>query len=255
MHAILDLMRRALLATSIGLLTLLLGSLAIIGCLIIPNGNALIWCARPWARGILMVCGTRVRVRGAGAIPSDRAVIYATNHQSLFDVLALVRALPGQYRMIAKKELFAIPVFGWALWLAGFIKIDRSDRERAFQSLDLAAGKIRSGMSVVVFPEGTRSPDGSLQPFKKGGFVLAIQTGCPLVPVSISGSRAVMSKDSLEIRRGVIDVVIGEPIDASRYSFEQRDELIAETRHAIESGFSDLKALDADVTQRPARGV
>jgi len=252
-------MRRALIAIALLIDTLFFASLAIVGCLLIPNGNALIWCARPWARLMLLVCGVGVRVTRLDETPPPRPVIYITNHQSHFDVPALIRALPGQYRVIAKKELFSIPVFGWALWLAGFIKIDRADREKAFRSLDVAARRIQKGLSVVVFAEGTRSPDGRLQPFKKGGFVLAIQSRCPIVPVSISGSRAVLSKNSLDIRPGIIDVVIGRPIATASLEMEDRDQLIAQVRAAIEAGFTDLKALDAprdlDPSSRPATGV
>lgn len=244
-------MRRVFIAIVVAIDTLAFGALAILGCLVIPNGNALIWCARPWATLILLASGTRVRVSGRGRLPAGRPVLFVTNHQSLFDVLALVRALPGQYRIIAKKELFSIPVFGWALSLAGFIRIDRADREKAIESLDRAGGKLARGMSVVVFAEGTRSQDGRLLPFKKGGFVLALKSRCPIVPISISGSRAVMSKNSLDVRGGDIDVVIGEPIETASYSPEQRDLLIAVVRGAVEAGFTDLKALDADAPDEP----
>jgi 1-acyl-sn-glycerol-3-phosphate acyltransferase len=226
----------------IAVATLIFGVMAIIGCLIIPNGNPLIWCARPWAATILAACGVRVRARG-GAAPG-RPVLYMTNHQSHFDVLALIRSLPGQYRVIAKKELFSIPVFGWAISLAGFIGIDRDNREAAFQSLDRAAEKIRSGLSVVIFAEGTRSPDGRLLPFKKGGFMLALRSGAPVVPVTISGSRAVLARDSLDIRPGAIDVVFGAPVDTTAYSLETRDALMAAVRRGVEEGFTGLRDLD-----------
>ncbi len=237
-------MRRVLLAAVLGMSTLVFGTAAILGCLLLPNGNALVWCARPWARSLLLASGVSVRVAGREKVPRGRAVLYLTNHLSHFDVLALVRALPGQYRMVAKKELFAIPVFGWAIWLAGFIRIDRSDRQKAFESLDRAALKLRRGTSVLVFAEGTRSPDGTLQPLKKGAFVLALRSGCPIVPVSISGSRWVLPRGTLRARRGAIDVVIGDPIDASLYGDETRDQLMARVRDAIRAGFTDLKALD-----------
>jgi len=252
-------MRRLLLGFAIGFYTLVFGTLAMAGCLVVPNGNPLIWMARPWARLILETCSVRVRATRRGRVAGDAACVYVTNHQSHFDVLALIRALPGQYRMVAKKELFSIPVFGWALWLAGFIRIDRSNREQAIASLDLAARTIRSGTSVVVFAEGTRSPDGSLQPLKKGAFVMAINAGCPIVPVSISGSRAVLSKSSLDIRPGTIDVVIGEPIDTTTHTMERKDLLMQEVRRAIEAGFTDLRKRDADTSQtgsgRAAAGV
>jgi len=248
-------MRRVWIASVVALDTLLFGTLAILGCLVIPNGNALIWCARPWAAVILGVCATRVRVTGAARIPTGRAAVYVTNHQSLFDVLALVRALPGQYRIIAKKELFSIPVFGWALALAGFIKIDRADRDKAFRSLEVAARRLQRGLSVVVFAEGTRSPDGRLLPFKKGGFVLAIQSGCPIVPISLSGSRAIMPRSSLDIRPGAIDVVFGQPIETTGWTLERRDELIAVVRRAVEEGFTDLKRLDTDRSTHSSEGA
>ena len=235
-------MKRIWHAFVIGATTFFFGTLAIIGCLIIPNGNPLIWCARPWAGTILAACGVRVRARGNSEPPGP--VIYMTNHQSHFDVLALIKVLPGQYRVIAKKELFSIPVFGWAIGLAGFIRIDRDNREAAFQSLDRAAGKIRSGLSVVIFAEGTRSADGRLLPFKKGGFMLALRSGVPVVPVSISGSRAVLARDSLDIRPGSIDVVIGAPVDTTAYALETRDELMAAVRRGVEAGFTDLRDLD-----------
>ncbi len=239
-------MRRLLLGTAIGLYTLVFGTLACAAMILIPNGNPLIWLARPWARCILVTCGVRVRVRGRDRLPRGVPVIYITNHQSHFDVLALIVALPGQYRIIAKKELFRIPVFGWALALAGFIRIDRTDRDQARRSLDVAARRVRAGRSVVVFAEGTRSADGRLAPFKKGGFILAISSGCPIVPITISGSRAILSRRSHDIRRGTIDVVIGDPIDTSGASYESRDLLIARARAAIEANYTPLHARDLD---------
>lgn len=226
--------------------TLFFGSLAILGCLLIPNGNPLIWLSRPWAGVILGLSGVQVRVEGMSRIPRDRPVIYISNHQSHFDVLALTRALPGQYRVVAKKELFAIPVFGWALWLAGFIKIDRSDRDKAFRSLDVAARKIARGRSVLIFAEGTRSRDGSLRPFKKGAFVLAIKSACPIVPLSISGSRAVLPSGSLRIERGTIDLVVGEPIESADYRLENKEDLMEAVRKAVIAGFTPLKSADRD---------
>lgn len=239
-------MRKLFHGTAIILFTLVFGSLAILFCILIPNGNPLIWFARPWAASILTVCGTRIRVQGQEHLANLGPAVFITNHQSHFDILGLIRCLPGQYRVIAKKELFRIPVFGWALAIAGFIRIDRSNRDRAIRSLDIAARRIRSGKSVVVFAEGTRSLDGQLRPFKKGGFILAMKSGCPVVPVSISGSRAVLSKNSLDIRGGPIDVVIGEPIDTTNYDYEQRDTLIARVRAAMEAGFTELRRRDLE---------
>ena len=237
-------MRRILLFIAIPLYTLFFGLLAIVLMLLIPNGNPMIWCARPWAALILLTSGVRVRVTGRAQRDPAVPVIYITNHQSHFDTLALIRALPGQYRMIAKKELFSIPVFGWALSLAGFIKLDRADRSQARASLDVAAARVRAGRSVVVFAEGTRSPDGRLLPFKKGGFILAIESGAPIVPIAISGSRAVLGKENLDIKRGTIDVAIMDPIPTLGLTYDDRNALIERTRLAIETGFTPLHARD-----------
>ncbi|HKY33210.1 MAG TPA: lysophospholipid acyltransferase family protein [Candidatus Polarisedimenticolia bacterium] len=236
-------MRRLLVLCVLAVSTLVFGLLAIAGCLLIPNGNPLVWCARPWAWTILMASGAPVRVAGRGSIPAG-PVLYVTNHQSHYDVLALIRALPGQYRIIAKKELFSIPVFGWALALAGFVKIDRSDREKAFRSLDEAARRMARGQSIVVFAEGTRSPDGRLLPFKKGGFVLAIASGRPIVPISVSGSRAVLPKGGRSVRPGVIEVTIGDAVPTEGLTLEDRDHLMARVRAAVEAGFTPRHQLD-----------
>ncbi|MGH9868912.1 MAG: lysophospholipid acyltransferase family protein [Candidatus Polarisedimenticolia bacterium] len=236
-------MRRLFIAFVVGASTLVFGLIAIVGCLLVPNGNPLVWMARPWAATILLASGVSVRVHGRGEA-GPGPVLYITNHQSHYDILALVRALPGQYRVVAKKELFTIPVFGWALWLAGFIRIDRANRDSAIRSLDRAARRMRRGHSVVVFAEGTRSDDGRLLPFKKGGFVLAINSGHPIVPVTVSGSRAVLPKNGRHVSPGVIDVVIGRPIETRSLQMDRRDDLMARTRTALEAGFTPLHAND-----------
>ncbi|MBI4161154.1 MAG: 1-acyl-sn-glycerol-3-phosphate acyltransferase, partial [Acidobacteria bacterium] len=124
---------------------------------------------------------------------------------------------------------------GWALWLAGFVGINRSDRRQAFRRLDRTAERVRRGASVIVFAEGTRSRDGRLLPFKKGPFVLAIRSGVPILPVAVRGGRAVLRKGSLRIRPGVMEVVFGDPIPTAGYSYEQRDLLIDRVRRAIEA--------------------
>jgi len=226
--------------------TLLFGLPAIIASLVMPGGSSFRWFARPWARCIASTC--RVRVRGAGLerIPRAGACIYMSNHQSHFDVVALLTLLPGSYAILAKRELFFIPVFGWALWLAGMIPIDRSRRDLAIRSIERAAAKVRSGRRLLVFAEGTRSGDGRLLPFKKGGFHLALQAAAPIIPISISGSREVLPKGSLRIQPGTIQVAVGERILTSGRGTGDLSELIAETRAAIEAGL---------VSENPAGGL
>jgi 1-acyl-sn-glycerol-3-phosphate acyltransferase len=162
-----------------------------------------------------------------------QACVYACNHQSQFDIPALVVTMPADFRMVAKRSLLYIPVFGWALWLAGFVFIDRSNREQAIRSLKRASDRLRRGTSIVVFAEGTRSRTGELLPFKRGGFVMAIEAGVPVVPVTVRGGRDILPKGSLRVRPGRIEVHFGAPVDTRAYDYESRDALIARVREAI----------------------
>ncbi len=229
-----DPLRTALVVTY----TVILGSLGIVLCLLVPGGAALMPLARLWSRLVLKTYGVRCRASFPPAFDPSRPCVYMANHQSLFDIPALVLAMPAEFRMIAKRELLRVPIFGWALWLAGFVFVDRRDREKAIRSLERAASKVRRGLSLVVFAEGTRSPDGRLLPFKKGGFILAIRTGVPIVPVSIAGGRDVLAKGSLRIRAGLIDIVFGNPVDTRAYSLEVKDLLIEEVRSRIAQGLA-----------------
>jgi 1-acyl-sn-glycerol-3-phosphate acyltransferase len=218
------------------LYTVVFGTVAILLCLPVPGGRPFTPLARLWSRLVLTTAGVRWRASYHPGLDPSRASVYMANHQSQFDVPALILAMPADFRFVAKRELLFIPIFGWALWLAGFVFVDRGDREQAIRSLDEAAAKVHRGMSIIVFAEGTRSPDERLLPFKKGGFMLALKAGAPIVPVSIRGSRGVLPKGSLRLRPGTIDLVFGAPIDTSAYSIESRDALMAAVRNAIASG-------------------
>ena len=175
-----------------------------------------------------------------------------SNHQSHFDICAILGYLPAQIRFIAKKELYKIPVFGLTLRVIGHVRIDRDDREQAFASYDRAAERIRRGTSIFVFAEGTRSADGRVRPFKKGGFVLAIKAGVPIVPITISGGRKLLPKQKLVFRKGVIKMVIGKPIDTRSYQLENKEDLIERVRDVI---VSNLKEEEVDVLSRAIRGT
>jgi len=216
--------------------TALLGSAAIVACLLVPGGALFVPLARVWAWLILRTCRVRLTVARNPALVPSRPCVYVANHQSLFDIPALTLAMPTGFRVVTKRELLFIPIFGWALWLAGFIFIDRSNRERAIRSLGRAAHKIRRGTSIVVFAEGTRRTDGHHMPFKRGGFILALEAGAPIVPVSIQGGAVVLPKGSLRIRPGTIHVTMDAPIDTTAYSSPTRDELIERVRRAIAAG-------------------
>jgi 1-acyl-sn-glycerol-3-phosphate acyltransferase len=189
--------------------------------------------ARFWARLSLLLAGVRLEVQGVENLPRGNTVIYMPNHQSNFDILALQAGLPGQFRWLAKEELFRIPFFGLAIRRIGDIPIDRSNRKKAFQSIAEASRRIAGGTSVVVFPEGTRSPDGSLLPFKKGAFVLAIKSQVPVVPVAIRGSREIMPKHNRWIRGGTIRVNIFPPVETAGREISDRDTLMDEVRQPI----------------------
>lgn len=185
---------------------------AIIAGLIDDSGNRVHRLGRLWARTIIRASGIKVDVEGRDNIPMGRPVVFACNHASQFDILILYEALPVQFRFVAKKELFKIPFLGLAMRLAGHIPIDRSGGKAALRSLQEAVGGLKMGRSIIIFPEGTRSPDGRLGPFKTGGILIAVRAGCPIVPVAISGSHNVLPRGSLRVRPGRIKVTIGLPV-------------------------------------------
>jgi 1-acyl-sn-glycerol-3-phosphate acyltransferase len=154
--------------------------------------------------------------------------------------------LPVQFRWLAKMELFKIPIFGRAMRKAGYISIDRYDRESAFKSLDVAAKKIKSGISVLIFPEGTRSRDGKIRPFKKGGFVLAIDSGVPIVPVVIKGTFAIMNKGKFRVNPGHVSMIVHKPIDTAAYTRETKEGLMESVRRVMCDG------LETNETGEPA---
>jgi 1-acyl-sn-glycerol-3-phosphate acyltransferase len=191
------------------------------------------YVAVPWAKVILRVCGVKVRVVGQENLEGQAPRIYMTNHQSYFDIFALLACLPVDFKFVLKKELMKIPLFGFSMRRAGYIAIDREDPRKAVKSMKEAAERIRQGSSVLIFPEGTRSADGRLQPFKKGGFHLALKSGCDMVPVAIINSRAIVPKGSLRINKGSFTLNIGKPIPVKGYSRKNMDQLMARVREAI----------------------
>jgi 1-acyl-sn-glycerol-3-phosphate acyltransferase len=231
-----DLLRWTRFALALCGLTLLWGSAAIASALVRPRGTAFIRCGRRWTRGLLRAAGVEVRVEGLGHLQPGTSYIFMSNHQSHFDILALLHALPFDLRAVAKQELSRVPLFGWALAAAGFIFVDRSNRDRAIASMARAGGILRAGRSIVVFAEGTRSPDGHLLPFKKGGFMMALEAGVPVVPVAISGSRQILPKHRLCLSPGTIRVRALKPIPTTGRGLQARDALMAEVRTAIEGG-------------------
>ena len=180
---------------------------------------------RLWCKAILRAAGVTMRIHGAENVPRNEARVYVANHVSWFDVFALASYLP-RYRFIAKKELFKLPIFGAAIRSTAAIEIDRGNRKAAFQAYETAARDVKEGLSVVVYPEGTRGRTYELRPFKKGPFVLAIAAHVPIVPTIIHGTIEIQPKGSFRIRPGVIDLYFLEPIPTTGLAYSDRDALM-----------------------------
>lgn len=235
-------LRSAFLVFFAGLWTGLVSSFILVGFPFLPRGEYSVHIiARRWAKGILWLSGVKVEVTGAEHILLDGPQIFMANHQSFFDIFIVLAFIPAQFRFIAKKELFRVPIFGGALRRYGTIEIDRQHHVSAVQSIDAAARKIREGKSVMTFPEGTRSIDGEIKAFKKGVFHLALKAGVPIIPISITGSREIMPKHSLSVRPGRILITIDKPIAIKGYSDEHRDELIVRVRDIVVRNFHEAK--------------
>lgn len=221
--------------------TLVFGTFAIAFSFFDRSGNLPHIIARLWATSILTVARIKVRVRGLSNLNPDRSFIYMANHQSNFDIPVLLACLPVQFRWLAKAELFNIPFFGYAIRRTGYISIDRSNLKSAFKSLKKASGIIKSGTSVVIFPEGTRSRDGHIASFKKGGFVLAVDSETPIIPVAIHGTWPIMPRNRFRIKPGTVTVVIHKPVDTTEYTRKQTGILQKRIREIICDSFESLQ--------------
>ncbi|MBW1816724.1 MAG: 1-acyl-sn-glycerol-3-phosphate acyltransferase [Deltaproteobacteria bacterium] len=184
------------------------------------------YTAVPWAKSVLWVCGIKVPVKGLENVDKHTPHIYMCNHQSYFDIFAVLARIPVDFKFIVKAELMRIPLLGPAMRRAGYIGIERDDPRKAIRSIKDAAERIKSGASVLIFPEGTRSPDGRLQPFKKGGFNLALRSGCDIVPVTIRDSYRIVPKGSLHVNKGSFSMVIGKPIPVTGFRKKTMQQLM-----------------------------
>jgi len=240
-----------LLATLIGNLYLVAGSLffgglvALVGWMS-PRGRLVFEIARLWGRLLLLFSFTRLEAEFEGEIEPSGRYVFMANHQSLFDIPALLCSLPVPARFLAKRSLFQIPVFGWGLKAGGFISIDRHDRSSAGKSFAQAVEEMKSGASTLVYPEGSRTLDGKVLALERGGFLLALKAELPIVPVGIRGSLQVQSRTSFMIRPGTIRVRYGTPLDPMAYGLRRKAELTDHVRREIarlaEAPLADEKA-------------
>ncbi len=189
-----------------------------------------------WSRALVERAHVDLTVEGSERATPGESFVIMSNHQSLYDIPVIYQALQRRIRMVAKKELFRVPLWGRAMERAGFIALDRDSRERSHQSLLASAAELSHGTSIWIAPEGTRSHDGALGEFRKGGFHLALQSRARILPLTLIGTRAVLPAKGAHITDGChVRVVVHAPIDAAAYGEERRDELVARVRDTIAS--------------------
>jgi 1-acyl-sn-glycerol-3-phosphate acyltransferase len=235
-------LRTLFIAVFLSLYILILGPPLLLYTLVSRHIDPLYWAGLKGVMFFVRAVGVRVRVEGKAKIP-EGVCLFVANHTSSADAPAVVGAIPRRIAVLLKESLFKWPIVGQAFKRAHFIPVNRKDRESAISSVEKAAEAMRAGQSFLIYPEGTRSPDGRLQEFKKGAVVLAIKAGVPVVPVLCSGAQRVMAKHSMVIRPGEILVEFLDPIDASKYSWEERD--------ILNQGVHDAMAAGLPPDQRP----
>ena len=214
--------------------TVISGAIGTLVGFIPPRGDWTVRAARVWARVALAGALIRVRCEGADLIPRDAPVVFMANHESWVDIPALMIAIPVQVRFLAKKSLFKVPFLGWAMAAMGFVPVDRANRRTAVASFEEAAARIRTGRSVLLFPEETRTRDGSLLPFQRGGFLIALKARVPIVPVGLEGPRRCLPKHSYLVRPGTVTVRFGAAIPTAELGVTAKGALMEQTRTAIE---------------------
>jgi 1-acyl-sn-glycerol-3-phosphate acyltransferase len=199
------------------------------------NTDPLYGVGKMGARIVLWLAGVRLEIHGLDKIRTQQAVVYMANHQSNCDPPAVLSVLPPVL-VIVKKEFFRVPILGRVVRARGFIPVDRRDREQALVAVEKGIQALQAGKSFLVYPEGTRSPDGRLQRFKRGVFVMAINAGAPVVPISISGSNKIMPKGKFVIRPGCVRITFHEPVPTQGLAIEDRQIIIDRVREAILAG-------------------
>ena len=241
---------RSLLITAplILLYTAIMGSISVASSLVDSRGRLQHACSRIWAKMILWTSRVRVQVSGAENVKPGRPYVLCANHQSHMDIPILLAGLPFQFRFAAKRELFRYPFLGWHLRRSGHLSINRENPHAAVKSLRDAAAGIEKGTPVLIFPEGGTSLDGSIKPFKGGGFMLATRSHAEVVPVTIRGSRAILPPKTYHVRGGMVEIIIGEAVSSASLSVS---ELANRVRHEVVATFNYGKTLDRNSYSLP----
>jgi len=227
----------------------LLAPLLILLTLITKNENFIYSPVRLFIRAGLAMVGVRIEVSGLERLDPNQTYIFTPNHQSLIEVPLFVTYLGRNPAYLGKKEVFKYPVFGYGIRLIGVVPVDRSNSPAAVESAKLATANLRKGKSYVVYPEGTRSRDGRMLPFKKGAFMMAIDAGVPVVPVTVSGATRIMPKAQIKVFPSTVRITVHEPISTAGYSKENVSELVEKTRAKV---FSALDESEAELNLAPA---
>jgi 1-acyl-sn-glycerol-3-phosphate acyltransferase len=217
--------------------TAVCGTFSLLGSVFDAEGRWQHACARTWSWLILKTSGIRVRVEGLEHVHPNQTTIYCVNHQSAMDIPVLFVNLPVQFRFVAKRSLFNMPFMGWHLRRSGHIPVDRDRPHEALKSMKKVAQEIREGKSVLLFPEGHRSRDGKLLPFKAGSFYIAILAGVPIVPITINGTTYVLKPDTYHVRAGQTELIVHPAIDTHGLTLKDVDKLTEQVRGIIASRF------------------
>ena len=218
--------------------TIPLATLVMVIAMIKSNAAIIDPIIRLWASLLLRAAGIRLAVEGVERVDRAQRYILVGNHHSYFDIPCILVGIPQPIRFMAKISLFKIPIFGWGMARAGFIPIDRKNRRTAVKSFDLAVERIRKGNTVVVFPEEGRSRERPMRPFQRGGFLLALRSELPILPIAIDGTYDVFRAGAWKIKPGPVTIRVGTPIPTAGLTVRDKDRLLNESRAQIESMLS-----------------
>jgi len=215
------------------LLSIVLGTLSVLARLFDFSNNLSHRVSALWGYWLCVLNGIQVDVEGLEYVKRDQAQIFVANHQGFFDIFALNGFLPAQLRWVAKSSLFKIPFVGWSMAASGYIPVERENRKKSYQAFLATIEQLKAGNSIVIFPEGTRSEDGTIGPFKKGGPLLSVRSGAPLVPVTLLGTGSIIKKGSGTIKPGRIEIIISPPISSQAVKDEREENVLRTLRNTI----------------------